>query len=513
VNSNRNFGSRSKRYHRAKRRGAILLLLCGIIVASAIASFFIPRRANRAAAPAALASLTPLATPKPVPWTFSQIARLRADLRTAFAPAIAGARHWSLCVMDSSGRILYAEHARVAVKPASVEKLIVATTALDLLGASYRYDTVLAASAAAAGGTLPGNLWLVGAGDPSLRSSDLDAAVKALWRSGIRRIGGNVVVDASAFRGPEFNPHWNPDDDNEDYQAPIGALSLDDGTVEFDIRGTTPGAPAVARMNPWSEAVHAQGQIATIGASDDPNVIVAALEAPNSFALSGSIPAGDLDREWVPVHDMARYAAAVLTQILRQNDIAVGSAPGVGVAPQRRVVLWQHRSESLRALEHHMLYLSDNHYAEQLMRTLGFLETGAGDDARGLAVERRDLRARAIPTPGLRLVDGSGLSEANRVAALTLATILVRALQLPQERGFFDLLPQGGRDGTVGDYPFTSALGRVRAKTGHLTGVSSLAGYVAARHHGVVVFAFTIDGSPGDPDGAMVHAIDRISEF
>ncbi len=415
--------------------------------------------------------------------------------------------------MDSRGRVLYAEHARVAVKPASVEKLIVGTTALDLLGAGYRYDTVLVASANVEGGTVPGNLWLVGSGDPSLRSSDLDAAARSLWRAGVRRVAGNVMVDASAFRGPEINPYWNPDDANEDYHAPTSAISLDDGTVEFDIRGTSVGSPAVASVNPWSDDVRARGDVITVGATDDPSVVVAALGTPNDFALSGSIPAGTIDREWVPVHGMAHYAGAVLTQILREDDISVGSAPGVGVAPRQRIVLWDHRSASLRALERHMLYLSDNHYAEQLMRTLGLLYGGVGSDAAGLAVERRDLRVRGIPTPGLRLVDGSGLAEANRVAALTLATVLVRALQLPQERGFYDLLPQGGRDGTVDDYPFTSALGRVRAKTGHLTGVSSLAGYVASRHHGTLVFAFTIDGSPGDPDGAMVHAIDRISEF
>ncbi|HEV7178685.1 MAG TPA: D-alanyl-D-alanine carboxypeptidase, partial [Candidatus Baltobacteraceae bacterium] len=60
---------------------------------------------------------------------------------------------------------------------------------------------------------------------------------------------------------------------------------------------------------------------------------------------------------------------------------------------------------------------------------------------------------------------------------------------------------------------FTSALGRVRAKTGHLSGVASLAGYVDTRHHGRLAFAFLIDGSPADPDSAYVHAVDRLSEF
>lgn len=416
-------------------------------------------------------------------------------------------------MIDQTGRVLYGRDARTAVTAASVQKLIVATTALDVLGADYRYETVLASSAALDGETLRSDLWLVGSGDPSLHSQDLRAAARALYRAGVRHIDGHVVVDASAFKGPEINPYWNPADANEDFQAPTSAISLDDGTIEFDVRGTKPGAVTVARVKPWSAAVHAQGSVTTVAPDGDPSVIVAAQPAANAFLLSGTVPAGAIDREWVPVRDAAHYAAAVMTQILKGEGISVALRPEVARAPQQKNILWDHRSASLRVLLGHMLYFSDNHYAEQLLRTVGLTDRHVGDDAHSLAAERSNLRARGVPIDGLHVVDGSGLADANRVSALTLATILVRALQLPQERGFYDLLPQGGRSGTVDGYDFQAARGRVRAKTGHLSGVSSLAGYVATRHHGVVVFAFTIDGSPGDPDGAMVHAVDRISEF
>ena len=75
------------------------------------------------------------------------------------------------------------------------------------------------------------------------------------------------------------------------------------------------------------------------------------------------------------------------------------------------------------------------------------------------------------------------------------------------------MLPQGGKDGTLKHYDFTSALGRVLAKTGHLSDAASLAGYVDTRHHGRLAFAFMINGSPGDPDAAYVSAVDRLAEF
>jgi D-alanyl-D-alanine carboxypeptidase/D-alanyl-D-alanine-endopeptidase (penicillin-binding protein 4) len=515
VNNSNGFGNRSRRSRRARRaKGALRLavVVAALLVAAVV---FVERRSPvPPVAPIVAPAPLPAPTPPPKPWTSVQVHRLRGTLAAAFAPAIAGATHWSLCVMSAQGSVLFAVHARTGVKPASVTKLVVATTALDVLGGSYRYHTFLVSSGSPdASGTLAGDLWLVGSGDPSLRSTDLAAGVRQLRRQDVRRIAGGVVVDAGAFTGPEINPFWNPQDANEDYQAPVSAISLDGDTIEFDVRGTTPGAPAAVRENPWSGALHAMGGITTVAAADDPSVIVAALASPNHFALSGDVPAGATDREWVPVHGMAHYAGAVLTQLLHEQGVTTAAGPGVGTAPASRIVLWDHASAPLRHLERHMLYLSDNHYAEQLLRTLGLVADGTGDDAHGLSVEREDLARRGVPLSGARLVDGSGLAEADRLSSLTIATILVRALAMPQERGFYDLLPQGGRSGTLENYAFTSALGRVRAKTGHLTGVSSLAGYVVSRHHGIVAFAFMIDGSPGDPDGAMVRAVDRIAEL
>lgn len=156
----------------------------------------------------------------------------------------------------------------------------------------------------------------------------------------------------------------------------------------------------------------------------------------------------------------------------------------------------------------HMLFVSDNHYAEQLLRTVGEEAAGMPDDTGGIDAEQRFLDRLGVPTPGLRLFDGSGLSADNRVAAITLARLLY-----DKEPSLYLLLPLGGRQGTLEDYDFTTALGRVRAKSGHLSNVSALAGYANTIHHGRVAFAFAIDGSPADPDAAIVSAVDRLVEF
>ncbi len=377
-------------------------------------------------------------------------------MHSAFGPAIDGADRWSLAVVTLEGRTIFGDRADHAVVPASVQKLIVAASALDALGRTYRYHTVLAArDAVADDGSLTGGLWLIGSGDPSLQSTDLRNGVGVLARSGLRRLEGSVNVDATSLDGPELNPHWDPDDDGQDYAAPISAISVDEDTVEVE-------------------------------------------EAAG----------GSEQTFWTPMHDVASYVAGLLTRMLRQRGIATTGPPRVDAAPLDTVILWDHRSAPLDALESHMLFESDNHYADQLLRTLGGDVTGTASDAGGVAAERHFLERHGIPAPHLMLFDGSGLSGDNRIAAVTLARLLA-----DEESSLYLLLPLGGREGTLEDYGFTTALGRVRAKSGHITGVSSLAGYVTTLHHGRVAFAFLINGSPGDPDTAIVQAVDRLAMF
>lgn len=377
-------------------------------------------------------------------------------MQGAFAPVLNGATGWSLAVIGADGKTIYDDRADRAVTPASTQKLIVAATALDALGPQYRYHTLFAAHDGIGGdGTIEGDLWLIGSGDPSLGSADLRNGVATLSHAGARRIEGRVVVDTSTLTGPELNPHWSADDAGQDYAPPTSAISLDGDRIE-----------------------------------------------------STQEVGGVVERVFTPMQDVPRYVAGRLNGILVDEEVPPEMPPAVGAAPLESVVLWDHRSAPLQALESHMLYYSDNHYAEQLLRTVGEESAQAPNDKGGIDAERQFLERRGIPTPGLKLYDGSGLSPEDRIAGITLARLLA-----DQESSLYLLLPLGGRQGTVDDYDFTTALGRVRAKTGHLTGVSALAGYVTTPRHGRVAFAFLIDGSPGDPDAAIVRAVDRLATF
>lgn len=443
---------RSKRSNVRKRRA---VAFAGIVTLATLVAWLWNDGRGGQAGPrvAAATAVKPLVTG--APWTVSQVGVLDKRLSGAFAASLNGASAWSLAVVDARGRTLFSNRAVSAVAPASTQKLIVAATALAAFGPEYRFNTVFASDNPIDDGIVRGNVWLVGSGDPSLQTADVRNGIAMLSRAGLREITGRVAVDATALRGPGLNPNWTAFDAGQDYAAPTSALSLDGDTIESHV-----------------------------------------IENGSDLAV------------WTPMTDVARYVAAAARQMLTQRGIAVDPLPLIAAAPLDSVVLWQHRSAPLRALETHMLVYSDNHYAEQLLRALGSRAMDDPDDAGGIAAERDFLEAAHIPAPGLHLLDGSGLSHGNRVAAMTLARLLIA-----REHQLYPLLPRGGRDGTLSDYQFTTALGRVRAKSGHLATVSALAGYATTMHHGRVAFAFLIDGSPGDPDASIVSAVDRLVEL
>jgi len=509
VKSSASFKSRSKRYRARRRRriaavGAIVLL----VLVAGIALW--PRRhASRAAGIRTEPTRAATALQRRAAlWSSAAAIELQHALRAALSPALAGAQQWSCAVVAADGTLLYDDRSSHAITPASVQKLIVADAALTQLGPRYRFDTLLAAQRAPHDGIIDGNLWLAGSGDPAFRSNDLQAAVASLRSAGIRIIRGGVVVDGSAIAGSEINPYWNADDSNEDFMSATSGVSIDEDTVEFHVTGTQPGEAAKVRIRPFTPDVRTFGSVRTGG--DD--VIIAATQTPNEFRLAGQVPAGVEETFYLPVHGIDRYAGAVLAADLKAAGIDFDGNVQTGTLPLDARVLWEHRSAPLRALVQHMLVFSDNHFAEQLMRAVGGESGETADDAHGLRAERAVLASQNIPTPGLRIVDGSGLAHANRVAAITLARILARYDSMHGENVLYPLLPRGGRDGTLRMYHFTSARNRVRAKSGHVEGVSSLAGYVETRRHGRVVFAFLINGSPGDPDAAIVSAVDRLAE-
>jgi D-alanyl-D-alanine carboxypeptidase/D-alanyl-D-alanine-endopeptidase (penicillin-binding protein 4) len=436
-------------------------------------------------------------------WTRADVARLDDRLRRELgASALAGS---GIVVVDADGRALFARREHAPLVPASTFKLLAAATALRLLGPDFRFTTTLEAVAPPDDGVVRGDLYLVGSGDPTLTRDDLRAGTATLARAGVRTIAGAVVADASIFSPAEVNRAWDPDDLQYGYAAGTSALSLDEGTVEFHLVPSSPGVPARIRIVPPSSGVRVRGGVMTASTT---LLSIERASARNDFAFDGRIAAGAEQSFWRPVVNLPRYAADVERSMLQERGISVAGGAITGVAPVAPAVLWRHRSEPLLAIVHTMLVTSNNHYAEQLLRAVGTLR-GIGSESNGAQVERALLRHDGVPDWGLRIVDGSGLAPTDRVAPLTLAMLLARAAADAHGAAFVSALPRVGIEGTVRWRHLTAALGRARAKSGHIAGVNALAGYVVSRHHGRIAFSVLVNDVRAD-DGPVDDGIDAM---
>jgi D-alanyl-D-alanine carboxypeptidase/D-alanyl-D-alanine-endopeptidase (penicillin-binding protein 4) len=461
------------------------------------------RQAVSTASAAAMPRSTPLvAAPKAPPWSATALHDVQTRLGAALDdPTLEMS---GIAVVDANARPLFVRRARQPYTPASTFKILAAVSALQTFGPNYRFVTDIRSLDDPADGTVSGDLWLVGSGDPTLSSDDLRAAAGAVYRSGLRRVDGALVADASAFSGPEVNPAWEPEDLQYDYAAGTSALSVDGGTVEFHLVPTISGAPARIEVRPAGEAVSVMGTVLTAYATD---LSIERAPNQNQFAFSGHVAVGAEQSFLRPVAEMPVYAGRVERAMLAARGITVRDGVRVGVAPLGGHVLWRHRSEPLSAIVREMLFVSNNHFAEQLLRAVG-AERGIGTERSGGAVERSLLARDGVPQTGLRIVDGSGLAPTDRIAPLSIATFLARTAAQPIGSTLLAALPRVGIEGTVRHRQLTDALGRARAKSGHIENVNALVGFVQTRNHGRVAFAFMVNDPRAD-DGPVDAGIDR----
>jgi serine-type D-Ala-D-Ala carboxypeptidase/endopeptidase (penicillin-binding protein 4) len=473
------------------------------------------------------ASPTPLWIPSPEPtWTAAQRDALQRTMSTIFTGDITESST-GLAVVAGDGSTLFARRATVPVAPASTLKLVIAASALELLGPKYRFETKFVTDAPDQEplGTIKGNVWLVGGGDPWLTSDDLERGVGALYRSGVRQIDGSLEVDGSAFSGPEQNPRWDPDDLTYDYAAGTSAISLDGDTVEFDVTPDSGGGDASVHVVPENDSITFSGSIRTAASDYDTDVSIerepsisgsGARETGNQYVLDGAIAQGEMQKYWKPVLGLPGYVGAVASTMLGSRGISLAGGYGSSAAPTDATVLWDHKSPPLDSIVHEMLVNSNNHTAETLLRMIGEREGRPGTDGAGIAVEKGELSRLGVPRDRMNVYDGSGLAPSDRIMPLSLAELLSAEARGRNGNLYIRSLPLVGIEGTVKSHDLHAALGRTRAKSGHIEDVNGLAGTIATVHHGRIAFAFVVNDPRANADIVYQEedrALDALAEY
>jgi D-alanyl-D-alanine carboxypeptidase/D-alanyl-D-alanine-endopeptidase (penicillin-binding protein 4) len=442
---------------------------------------------------------------------FARVARADDSLepaRAAAATALTELSSWarlhglalSAVLLDAgSGQELGSAGAHSPLNPASNQKLLTMASALDRLGPGYRFTTALAGRESAPA-TLS-ELVLRSNGDPELSLSVLEKLTRALAEQGVRAIAGDIWVDQSAFDSawepPGYHEHA---DDWAAYRAPVSAVSVDGNALTLHVAPALEGEAARAWVSPVGVAT-IDGQIQS-GASRGPqNVRLSVTEERDlpSAHVGGVIPSGHAEQTFsrrLPNPELA--AGHVLRQLLLERGIACPGrvqSGGANIEAERASVRSRSLAEILHALGKH----SDNFVAEMLLKALSRSEKGEpGSSAAGASlVEEYVTRVRSAE-PGLRIGNGSGLYDANRVSAWTLGRVLVSAYQDPRiAPEFLAALSIGGVDGTLSQrFKAFRSRRTIRAKTGTLASVSALSGYVLRSWpNPPLVFSLLLNGS------------------
>jgi D-alanyl-D-alanine carboxypeptidase/D-alanyl-D-alanine-endopeptidase (penicillin-binding protein 4) len=438
-------------------------------------------------------------------------------------PAVARARV-SVAVMDpESGKLLYARNEKTGLNAASNVKIVTEAAGLALLGPEFRWKTTvlgavpLEGGKAVAAGELRGDLYVKTSGDPTLSTQDLNGLAASLAASGLHKVRGGLVVDASAFDANTLAPAFEQKDDSAAFRAPSSAASLNGNVVTVTITpAAAAGAPARVVLEPASAAVTLSGSVTT--ATKGPAV----LEIETSDAGSGQTRvtvAGRILLGSEPRMVQRRvvapetYFAQTFKQVLAKRGITIDKPVRLDSAPKDGMrVLAAHESPTLAVVVHELGKRSSNFAAEQLLRTLGAETLGRpGTWQKGLDAVARYLEGAGIPRTTYVMKNGSGLYDSNRFSAEQIALVLraaMRDFRLASE--FLASLAVGGADGTLAHRMAGSASERyVRAKTGTLANVSCLSGIVGAPGNKPLIFSILMNEVPS-PIAAR-SAQDRIT--
>jgi serine-type D-Ala-D-Ala carboxypeptidase/endopeptidase (penicillin-binding protein 4) len=429
---------------------------------------------------------------------------------------------WGVVVqsLDRNER-LFELNPRMLLVPASVAKLVSAATAAAAVGWDYRFETTLKATGPIANGVLSGDLLIVGSGDPSIggrAGDDVGSWIEALKTAGIRRIDGRIIGDDDAVEEPRPQLAWAWDDLGYTTGALFGALNFGENRMTVTVTaGTAPGGPAALTVEPQASSRPLANRIVT-GRSGSTQLLWPEQRPGEPFlTVAGTIPTGAPPaRLTVAVGNPTFWSASVFRNRVQQQGIEVtGEAwdiDDVTPPPDRAAAttIFTYRSHPLSEIVQPMLKESINLYAEAVMRLNAAPGALPTNDA-ALEGFRRRLESWGIPTDAQQVIDGSGLSRRDVLAAETLLAVLQRMYDATLQSPFMTALPVAGVDGSLDSrMRDTPAAGNVRAKTGTMSNIRSLAGYVTTRDGERLAFVAMVNNFEG-PGAAANQALDAIA--
>lgn len=430
-----------------------------------------------------------------------------------------GASVSMLAVTGDGDTLLCHDSGRLLI-PASNMKLVSTALAMHSLGPDYRYGTGIGYSGTIEDGTLRGDLYIIGGGDPTIGSANpiatpLDTLfgewMEMISDTGISHIEGNIVGDGRFFSGMDGHPTWEVCDAGTYYGTGTSGLSFYENVQDFNVSaGEKPGDPVNIEPGypetPWMEFIYS----CTTGKPGTGNSLYF---YPDSFYPCGEMRGTfAVDRQPRTEHAANRFPEYTLAwyfwRFLADNGIESEEGPadtgpvfGICAMPQDSLkIIGRTFSAPLSDIIAETNRKSNNLYAETLMKTLGKEYCGSGCYDSSYVAVRGLLEETGVTGHRTIIRDGSGLSRENLLSADFLCDLLMKMTLSPSFEDFFNSLPRPGGIGTL-EYemqsvPF-SIKDRIRMKSGSMGGVRCLSGYIipeTGAREDMIIFSLLVNG-------------------
>lgn len=410
---------------------------------------------------------------------------------------------------NQKSEIVYELNSQQKKIPASISKLATAAAVLDQFPPGYKFKTILGIDPdKISGDTYSGDLYLKGGGDPSFVSENMWFLVNQFERNQIKKIKGAIIVDDLLFDSVRFDGSRQENRVDRAYDAPVGAMSFNWNSVNIfvrpDLSDKKPKVfldPDVGMFTVHNRAQQNEGDKTAIGVERKGSQII----------VSGVI--GKKSKEFVAyknIEDPADWSGRNLKLFLKHRGIIVEGDIQPGVMPKSMKIVAEYESKAMEGILSDMNKFSNNYVAEMLTKNLSISDDEIGTLKKGMGKINEYLARIKMPKEQYYLINPSGLTRENKMSARAmnhLLEVIHKDFKIFPE--FLVSLPISGVDGTLKKRMKNEPAERwVRAKTGYLTGVVSLAGYAGRADGRVFQFSFIFNG--GADEARIRNFFDKI---
>lgn len=410
----------------------------------------------------------------------------------------------ALSVYDiTDGKAMFNKNEKLLLRPASTLKILTTAASLHFLKQDYNFKTKLYHDGTLKGSTLKGNLYIEGGFDPGLSADNLDTFMQELKKMGIKSISGNIYADISKSDSLFWGKGWMWDDDNDKAFPYMNSLPVNQNSIKIITTPSETGKPALVKTIPQTDFVKIINRAATIE-KDSSQISVTRnwVNRKNEIVISGFTGINsESDTTEVNVVNPDRYFLSLFTGLLANSGIQFAGKTDTLKTPVN--------AELITVITHPLTDViktankeSDNLYAEMLLRIIpSELLKKKVSAKEGIKYLDSLITLAGMKKQNYRIVDGSGVSFYNLISTELMVEVLKYIFQQKELYSIIaPSLPIAGVDGTLTDRMKDFAhLQNINAKTGTMSGISNLAGYISSTHGHVMAFTLYIQNFAGSP--------------